>query len=52
MYIYREEGGENNAYATGNDDFDELSMREEDRGVFLGENPFLAELPPGRNMWA
>ena len=35
MYIYREEGGQNNAYATRNDDFDERWLREEERGVFL-----------------
>ena len=45
MYIYREEGGQNNAYATGNDDIDELWLREEERGVFLGESPFGAARP-------
>jgi hypothetical protein len=41
MNIYREEGGQNNVYATGNDDFDELWLREEERGVFLREKPLL-----------
>jgi hypothetical protein len=39
MYIYREEGGQNNAYATGNDEFDKLWLREEGRGVFLRGKP-------------
>ena len=40
VYVhYREEGGQNNAYATGNDNIDELWLREEERGVFLRRKP-------------
>jgi hypothetical protein len=47
MYIYREEGaGANNAYATGNNKFDELWLRKEERGVFLRRKPILGCTDP------